>query len=127
MIKEIQEEVQVKVTEQVVTMLQTFIGDVGVLLRYLLKDNKTGELKNERSMETAKALQVLHQFDLENFESESDYDSDIDSDSEDSVSSENGNMKGTGRGRGMNTVYPNSCKCGKTLQQYQKGGYLNHI
>ena len=107
MIKEIQEEVQAKVTEQVVTMLKTFLGDVGLLLRHLLKGGKTSEPYDENMMGTARALQVLHQFDLEESESESESDneSDFDSDSEHS----------------MNKRYSNACQCGKAVSQYQRG------
>ena len=119
MIKEIQEEVQAKVSVQVAAIVHTFLGDVGVLLRHLLKGGKTSEQNNERTMETARALQILHQFDLE--ESESDTDTDSESDSEQRVSSDEGNTKGTGRDRGMNNQNQNTCQCGKAVRQYQSG------
>ena len=119
MILEIQEEVQTSVTKKVVGMLQTFIGDVGVLLRHLLKGKKTSTQNHEETMEIAKALQVLHQFDLE--DSEIDSDSDSESDSELHISSERRNTKGTEGNREMNTKYPNVCQCGNAVRQYQNG------
>ena len=120
MIREIQKELQVKVSGQVMAMLHTFFGDVGVLLRHLLKGKQTGELNNETTMGTMRAFQALHQFDL----GESDIDSDSDSDSEQSISSEDDTTKGTGRGQSKNTKDPNTCQCGKTVTQYQRGRKL---
>ena len=117
MIEEIQEEVQAKVTGQVVAMMQTFLGDVGSLLRHLLKGKRAKDPFNERTMETARALQVLHQFDLG--ESEYDSEADFDSDLEQSVSSERGSRKE--RDKGTNTQNSNTCQCGKVVRQYQTG------
>ena len=120
MMKEIQEELQAKVTGQVVNMLQTFLGDVGLLLRHLLKGDQTSGQNNERTMETARMLQVLSQFDLENSESDCVSDSDTDSDSDsDSVSSEEGNTKRTDRS--ANQQSSNTCQCGKAVSHYQRG------
>ena len=119
MIREIQGEVQAKVTGQVVAMLDTFLGDVGVLLRHLLKGKQSGDLHNETTIGTMRALQALQHFDLA--ESESDYDTDSDTDS-DSDSDQSDSTKGTGRG--MKTQYHQTCQCGKAISQYQKGSYI---
>lgn len=126
MIKEIQGEVQAKVNEQVVSMLHTFLGDVGLLLRHLLKGGNSGQQNNERTMETARVLQVLHQFDLGNsesgYDSDSDSDSESESDNEQSENSEKGNGTRTGKGRdrGLNPQHKNVCQCGKAVRQYQR-------
>ena len=112
--KEIQEELQAKVTGQVVNMLQTFLGDVGLLLRHLLKGDQTSGQNNERTMETARMLQVLSQFDLGNSESDCVSDSDSDSDN-----SEEGNTKRTDRS--VNQQSSNTCQCVKAVSQYQRG------
>ena len=120
MIQEIQEEIQAKMTGHVVTMLKTFLGDVGLLLKQLLKKGNISELYDERTIETAQALQVLHHFDLG--ESESD------SDSEQRVSWESdNNTKGTGADRGINTQQTNTCNCGKAIQQYKTGRILYNM
>ena len=106
-IREIQEEVQTNVAEKVVAILQTFIGDVGVLLRHLLKGDMISTQNHEETMETAEALQVLHQFDLE--------------DSELHTSSEGGNTKGTESNQEMNRKEPKVCQCGNAIRQYQNG------
>ena len=114
-IQEIQEEVQAKVSGQVVAMVATFFGDMGLLLRHLLKGGKNSESYNEKTMEMTKALQVFQQFDL----GDSEYDSD--SDSEQSVSSDEDNTKGTERDKGKNRPNSNACQCGKAINQYQTG------
>ena len=117
MIKEIQEEVQAKVTGQVVAMLHTFLGDVGMLLRYLLKGGNTDEQNNETTLRTMRALQALQTFDQGDFDS----DSESESDSDISDSSEEGNE--TRRYRGRNPQQLNACKCGKAMSKYQRGRY----
>ena len=121
MIQEIQEEVQTKVTGQVVTMLKTFLGDVGLLLSHLLKRGTSEEPYTERTRETARAIQVLHNFDLEDCDSDSDSDSDSESeaDSEQSMSSDERNTKG--RNRRMSPQNSNVCQCGKAVRQHQRG------
>ena len=117
MITQIQEEVQAKVNGQVVAMLQTFIGDVSVLLRHLLKGGETGEANHETVRETVRALQVLQQYNL----GESDTDSNPESDSEQSDRSEGGNTNARERNQGRNTPNSNTCQCGKAVRQYQGG------
>ena len=117
MITQIQEEVQAKVTGQVMTMLKTFLGDVSVLLRHLLKGGETGEANHETVRETVRALQVLHQFNL----GESETDSNPESDSEQSDRSEGGNTNARERNQGRNTPNSNTCQCGKAVRQYQGG------
>ena len=118
MIREIQEEVQVKVSEQVVAMLQTFVGDVGVLLRHLLKGGETGGLNNETTMGAMRALQALRNFDLGESETNSESDSDIDSDTD---TEQSDSRKGSNQRR--NTQYHRTCQCGKAVRQYQRGMY----
>ena len=119
MIKEIQEEVQVKVTGQVVSMMKTFIGDVGCLLRHLLKRGNIGDPSHGNTMETARMLQVLNNFNLGDSESGSD--------SEKDESAEGGSTKGTKKGGGRYSQYPNACKCGKAVRQYQTGRTLYEV
>ena len=126
-IKEIQEEVQAKVNVQVAAMIHTFLGDFGLLLRHLLRGGKTGDLDNERTMETTKALQVLQHFDLGESDSESESEMESDSDSEQSDSSEEGTETRTGRYRGMNPQHSNACQCGKVVRQYQRGSSVYYI
>ena len=121
MIREIQEEVQVKVSEQVVAMLQTFVGDVGVLLRHLLKGGETGGLNNETTMGAMRALQALRNFDLGESETNSDSDSDTDTDT-DTDTDQSDTRKGSSQRR--NTQYHRTCQCGKAVRQYQRGRYV---
>ena len=127
LIQDIQEDVQAKVTGQVVTILQTFLGDISLLLRHLLKGGLTSEQYHEKTMETARALQVLHQFDLRDSESDTDTDSYISTDSDLSASSEGGNTKGAERDRGLKPQFKNICQCGKVVRKYQQGIEFYHL